>query len=77
MFWGDGWLSGRQGFTKFRDGVDGCISTAEEWREGRGTSGGQKAGRGGAEGGHCGMVIKVDVGRGKGYDIWRASFPMN
>ena len=54
VFWGYGWLSGRHGFTKFGYWLDGCISAAEEWGEGGRTSGGQEAGRGGAQGGHCG-----------------------
>ena len=45
VFWGDGRLSGRHGLTEVGDGVDGSIRAAEE-------GGGQKAGCGGAEGGH-------------------------
>ena len=47
MFGGDGWLSGRHGFTEFGDGVDGCIGAAEERGEGARASGGQQAGCGG------------------------------
>lgn len=54
VFWGDGCLSGRHGVTKVGYRIDGCISTAEERGESGRASGGQKAGRGGAEGGHCG-----------------------
>lgn len=54
MFWGDRPLSGRHGFTKVGDGFDGCISAAEERGQGGRASGGENAGRGGAEDGHCG-----------------------
>ena len=57
VFWGNGRLSGGHGFTEFGDWVDGCVGAAEERGEGGGASGGQEAGRAGAEGGHCGMVV--------------------
>ena len=53
VFWGDRRLSGRHGFTEVGDGVNGGIHAAEERGEGGRASGGQKAGCGGAEGGHC------------------------
>ena len=57
LFCGDRSLSGRHGFTNIGDGVDGCISAAEERGEGRRASGGQKAGSCGAEGGHDGLIV--------------------
>lgn len=54
LVWGDGSLRGSHGFTDIGDGVDGCIGAAEERGQGGRASGSQKAGRGGAEGGHCG-----------------------
>lgn len=54
MFWRDGSLSGRHGFAEVGDGVDGCISAAEERGEGGWASGGQEAGCSSAEGCHCG-----------------------
>lgn len=53
VFWRDGWLRGSHGFSDIGDGVDGCISAAEERGEGRRASAGDKAGGGGAEGCHC------------------------
>ena len=62
FFGGDGLLGGRHGFTDVGEGLDGCISAAEERGEGRRTSRGQEAGCCGAESGHCGEgVVRVEL----------------
>ena len=68
MLFREGWLAGRHGFTEVSDGVDGCIGAAEERGEGGRASGGKEAGRGGAEGGHCWVVVGSNVGHRRRYD---------